>query len=470
MKPFLSLCLCLFIFSCSTQNKVEVDILINHANIIDVKTGDVNFNQQIGIRNDTIIFVREAGNNSDYAAGETIDAAGKFVIPGLWDMHVHFRGGNDLIVENKNLLPLFIANGITGVREAGGDMTQEIFKWRAEIQSGQLIGPTIYTSGPKLDGPKATWAGSIPVTTKEEVIQAVDSLEKMGVDFIKIYDSTISREAYIWIIEEAKKRGIITSGHMPFTVMLGDAVNAGLGSVEHLYYILKGASTQEKEITQDVIDGKAGFWGSMDKLIATYDDAQANSVFEMLKSNNTYVTPTKHIGNTLSYLDRDNHENDEYLQYVGEGIIESYKGRVRSAMRANEKAVEERHQLNSTFANLIPKMQAAGVSLLAGSDAGASNSFVYQGISLHQELAALVAAGLTPAEALRTATINGAKFLKVDDFYGSIEVGKSSDLLILNANPLDEITNTQKINTLILGNQTFSKADLDGMLESVKRK
>jgi imidazolonepropionase-like amidohydrolase len=469
MKKISFLALIICVFACSNNSKTEVDILIDRANVIDVKTGELLANQQIGIRNDTILFIREAGNNSDYTATKTIDATDKYVIPGLWDMHVHFRGGDELIEENKNLLPLFVANGITGVREAGGDMTTDIFKWRAAIKEGSMIGPKIYTSGPKLDGPKATWAGSIPVTTKEEVIQAVDSLENMGVDFIKIYDSRISKEAYIWIIEEAKKRGITTSGHMPFTVMLKDAVTAGLGSVEHLYYILKGASTQEKEITQDVINGKAGFWGSMDKLIATYDDIQASRVFELLKDNNTYVTPTKHIGNTLSYLDRDNHENDEYLQYVGEGIIETYKGRVRSAMRANEKAVEERHQLNSTFASLIPKMQAAGVSLLAGSDSGASNSYVYQGISLHQELAALVAAGLTPAEALRTATINGAKFLKVEDYYGSIEVGKSSDLLILDANPLEKIDNTQRISTLILGKKVYSQQDLSAMLESVKK-
>ena len=469
MKKLFFLSLICFAFACSNTTKTEVDILIDHANVIDVKTGELIANQQIGIRNDTILFIREAGNDSDYTATTTIDATDKYVIPGLWDMHVHFRGGDELIQENKNLLPLFIANGITGVREAGGDMTSEIFKWRNEIASGELTGPMIYTSGPKLDGPRATWAGSIPVTTKEDVVVAVDSLENMGVDFIKIYDSRISKEAYIWIIEEAEKRGITTSGHMPFTVMLEDAVTAGLGSVEHLYYILKGASTQEKEITQDVIDGKEGFWGSMDKLIATYDEAQANKVFEMLKSNDTYVTPTKHIGNTLSYLDRDNHENDEYLRYVGDGIIETYEGRVRSAMRANEQAIKERHELNATFEKLIPKMQAAGVLLLAGSDSGASNSYVYQGISLHQELQALVTAGLTPAEALKTATINGAKFLKVEDFYGSVEEGKSSDLLILDANPLKSIGNTQRINTLILGTKVYAQQDLWDMLESVKK-
>ena len=469
MKKLLLLPFIICAFACNTSEKIELDILIDHANVIDVKTGELKKDQQIGVRNDTILFLREAGNTSDLNTAQTLDATDKFVIPGLWDMHVHFRGGDELIQENKNLLPLFIANGITGVREAGGDMTTEIFKWRKAITAGELAGPVIFTSGPKLDGPRATWAGSIPVTTKEDVVQAVDSLENMGVDFIKIYDSRISKEAYIWITEEAEKRGITTSGHMPFTVMLEDAVTAGLGSIEHLYYILKGASTQEKEITQAVIDGKEGFWGSMDKLIATYDDEQASKVFEMLKTNNTYVTPTKHVGNTLAYLDRDNHDNDAYLKYVGDGIIKTYDGRVRSAMRANEAAIKERHELNSTFEKLIPKMQAAGVLLLAGSDSGASNSYVYQGISLHQELQALVKAGLTPAEALRAATINGAKFLKVDDFYGSLEEGKSSDLLILDANPLIDIGNTQRINTLLMGPKIYSKQDLNAMLESVKK-
>lgn len=444
--------------------------MINNAQIIDVKTGVVSEAQYIGIRNDTIIFIGGNQKATKYSAPQTIDASNKFVIPGLWDMHVHFRGGETLIAENKNLLPLFVANGITGVREAGGDMTSEIFQWRKEIQTGQLTGPVIFTSGPKLDGPRATWAGSIPVVSQEDVVTAVDSLENMGVDFIKIYDSRISREAYIQIIEEATRRGITTSGHMPFTVMLEEAVNAGLGSVEHLYYILKGASSEEYAVTQDNINRKAGFWGSMDRLIATYDEAVAQQTFKQLKDNNVYVVPTMHIGNTLSYLDRDNHENDEYLQYIGTGIIKTYEGRVRGAMRASPAAIERRHALNTTFRGLVPKLNAAGVTLLAGSDTGASNSYVYQGISLHQEMAALVETGIFPLEALRAATINGAEFLKVDDYYGSIEEGKSGDLLILDGNPLEDILNSRKINTLILDSRVYSKGDLDQMLEDAKER
>lgn len=467
MRNSLIICLAFIVFQCSKPTE-EIDILISNTRIVDVKTGRISKDQSIGIRNDTIIFIGDSEQAGMYSAIQSIDATGKYVIPGLWDMHVHFRGGESLIAENKNLLPLFVANGITGVREAGGDMTSEIFKWREEIQKGQLTGPAIFTSGPKLDGPRATWAGSIPVVTQEDVLQAVDSLENMGVDFIKIYDSRISREAYLWIIEEAKSRGITTSGHMPFTVMLEEAVNAGLGSVEHLYYILKGASAEEYAVTQDNINGKAGFWGSMDRLIATYDESVAQQTFQSLKDNDVYVVPTMHIGNTLSYLDRDNHEQDEYLQYIGPGIIKTYEGRVRGAMRASPAAVERRHALNTTFRGLVPKLNEAGVTLLAGSDTGASNSYVYQGISLHQEMAALVETGISPLEALKAATINGAEFLKVDGYYGSVEEGKSGDLLILDANPLEDISNTQKIFTLVLDSKVYDKRSLDQMLEDAK--
>lgn len=457
----------LAIYSC--QTKESVDILITHAEVIDVETGEILSDQMIGIRNDTIVFISD-DYSKDYDAGEVIQADGKYVIPGLWDMHIHFRGGEELIDENKNLIPLFTANGITGVREAGGDMTQKIFEWQNAIQAGTMVGPRIFTSGPKLDGPGGTWAGSIPVNTREEAVQAVDSLINLGSDFVKLYDSRISRDGYIWILEEAKRRGIKTSGHMPFTVMLDEAVEAGLGSVEHLYYVLKGASMEEQQVTNDVIAGKASFWGSMNRLMATTSYAQEQAAFELLRNNNTYVVPTLYIGNVLTHLKEVDHSNDEYLNYVGDGIIDTYQGRIRSALNANDEFTQMRIDLNNTFVNLVPKLHEAGVQLLAGSDCGASNSYVYPGESLHGELKALVDAGLPEIEALKAATINGARFLEVDDFYGSLKAGKSGDLLILNNNPLEDINNTQNISRMVLQGNIFSKADMDALLESVRKR
>lgn len=449
--------------------KESVDILITHAEVIDVETGEIWSNQTIGINDGTIAFISNDDSKS-YNAEQTIDADGKYVIPGLWDMHIHFRGGEELIEENENLIPLFLANGITGVREAGGDMTQKIFEWQEAIEDGTMRGPKIFTSGPKLDGPGGTWAGSIPVTTQEEAVQAVDSLINLGSDFVKLYDSRISRDAYIWILEEAKRRGIKTSGHMPFSVMLNEAVEAGLGSVEHLYYVLKGTSIQEQEVTNDVLADKASFWGSMNRLMATTNETQELATFNLLRDNNTFVTSTLFIGNTLTYLKEVDHSNDRYLNYIGDGIIDTYQGRIRSALNATEEFTQMRTNLNNTFVNLVPKLHKAGVTMLAGSDCGASNSYVYPGVSLHGELKALVDAGLPEIEALKAATINGAKFLEVDEFYGSLKAGKSGDLLILNENPLEDINNTQSINRMVLQGKVYTKTDMDAMLESVRKK
>lgn len=457
----------LIIYSC--QPKESVDILITHAEVIDVETGEILSDQMIGINDGTVAFI-SGDYSKSYDAKETIEADGKYVIPGLWDMHIHFRGGEELIEENENLIPLFLANGITGVREAGGDMTNKIFEWQDAIEAGTMLGPKIFTSGPKLDGPGGTWAGSIPVTTQEEAVQAVDSLINLGSDFVKLYDSRISRDAYIWILEEAQRRGVKTSGHMPFSVMLNEAVEAGLGSVEHLYYVLKGTSTEEEEVTNDVIAGKASFWGSMNRLMATTSDVQEQAAFNLLRDNNTYVVPTLYIGNVLTYLKEVDHSNDQYLNYVGDGIIDTYQGRIRGALNANDDYTQMRINLNNTFINLVPKLHEAGVTLMAGSDCGASNSYVYPGESLHGELKSLVDAGLPEIEAIKAATINGAQFLEVDDFYGSLKAGKSGDLLILNENPLEDISNTQNINRMVLKGKVYSKAEMDAMMESVKKK
>lgn len=450
------------------QPSESVDILITHAEVIDVESGDVLSDHQIGVRDGKIAFINNDYTQS-YQANETIEAQGKYIIPGLWDMHIHFRGGEELIEENKNLIALFVANGITGVREAGGDMTNQIFQWQDDIEAGEMVGPTIFTSGPKLDGPRATWAGSIPVVTQEDAAVAVDSLINMGSDFIKLYDSRITREAYMWILEEAEKRGIRTSGHIPFTVTLEEAVTAGLGSVEHLYYTLKGSSIEEQEVTDDNIAGKANFWGSMNKLMASTTPEQETATFQMLVDNDTYVTPTLFIGNTLTNIKTTDHTNDAYLDYVGDGIIETYQDRIKSAMRASESFSTMRQNLNQTFIELAPKLYNAGVQLMAGSDCGASNSYVYPGISLHQELAAMVASGIPEIGAIQAATINGARFLRVEDEFGSLKPGKSGDLLILSGNPLEDINHTQSIERMVMQGKTYTKAAMDAMLEGVKK-
>jgi len=439
------------------------DLAISNANVIHLETGKVE-NQNIFISNGRIEAVKAADFNN-FEAETIIDATGKYLLPGFWDNHIHLRGGDSLIANNKNFLKLFIANGITTVRDAGGDLTQSVMEWKHQIASEDLIGPTIFTAGPKIDGPKGTWAGSLEVENEDDVVKALDSLETLNVDFVKIYDSRISPENYLKSIEEAKKRGFTVSGHMPFTVTLEETIDAGMDGVEHLYYIMKGSASNELEVTEKIKNGEMGFWDAMPALLNAYSDSTAQNTFTNLKENDVFVIPTLHIGKTLSYLDEVDHTNDEYLKYMGNGIIQTYQGRIRSALNASEEAQENRKQLDTFFGALAKSLNDAGIPLLAGSDSGASNSYTYPGISLHKELQVMVTNGISPLDALRSSTVNGAKFLNQTDDYGAISKGKVSDLVILGANPLENIENTQKISTVIKGTQIFSKSQLQELLD-----
>lgn len=462
MTRLLFLSLLLIFFSCKKKVTNHYDLAITNAQVIHLETGKVE-NQNIFISNGRIEAVKTTDFNN-FEADSIIDASGKYVLPGFWDNHIHLRGGDSLIANNKNFLKLFIANGITTVRDAGGDLTPSVMEWKHQIASEDLIGPTIFTAGPKIDGPKGTWAGSLEVDSQEDVVEALDSLETLHVDFVKIYDSRISPESYLKSIEEAKKRGYTVSGHMPFTVTLDETINAGMDGIEHLYYIMKGSASNESEVTEKTKNGEMGFWDAMPALLNAYADSTAQNTFTKLKENDVFVVPTLYIGVVLSYMHEVDHSNDPYLKYMGEGIIQTYQRRIKSNLNASEEARKFDNELEAFFGELTKSLNDAGVPLLAGSDSGASNSYTYPGISLHKELQVMVKNGISPLDALRTSTVNGAKFLNQTDDYGAISKGKVSDLVILDANPLENIENTQKIYTVIKGTQIFSKSDLQELL------
>ncbi len=448
------LCLGLLLFSCEKVQKETYELVITNGKTIDIETGNIK-QQDIFIIDGKIVKITPSGGNSDYLFQEKIEATGKYVLPGFWDNHVHFRGGDSLIKANKDFLRLFIGNGITTVRDAGGDLTPSVRIWQKEIADGQLIGPTIYTSGPKIDGPHATWAGSLVVENSNDVSKALDSLQQLKTDFVKIYESRISRSAYLETVSQATQRGLITSGHMPFTVELKENIAAGIGAIEHLYYVLKGCSSKEKEITQAIVNKEYGFWQSMAKLINSYDEQTAQNTFRQLKENQVYIVPTLHIGHVLSYLDEENHTQDPYLKLMPKEIIATYEGRINRALNSSDKAKKERKELDKLFIQLAKSLSDANISLLAGSDSGAFNSYTYPGVSLHRELEAFVQAGIPPLKALQASAYNGAHFLKKNNAYGTITVGKVSDLVVLNANPLENIKNSRRIFRVIKGKFTY---------------
>jgi imidazolonepropionase-like amidohydrolase len=452
----------------------KYDLVISHVQVVDVATGQLRPDQTVAVAGGKIVRVSPVAT-ARYQASQTVDGTGRFLIPGLWDMHVHFRGGDSLAAANKKSLTLYLAHGITTVRDAGGDLTPFLFQWRQEEAAGTLAGPRIFTSGPKIDGPGATWPGSLEVTTPAQVSRALDSLQKLRVDYVKIYDSKISGDAYLETISQAEKRGMKTTGHMPYSVTLGEAVTRGLDATEHLYYVFKACSGKEDSLTTLVRNSLAtskplGLFATLPAVYDTYSPAAASRIFRLMASHHTAAVPTLAIGKTLAELHENDHAHDTLRAYIDPKIQRTYLKRLASARQQSAAARAFSQKLEARFRTLVPQLQAAGVTILAGSDSGPFNSFTYPGASLQEELALLVKAGLTPAQALRAATVNGATFLGVAGRSGSIAVGKDADLVLLTANPLADINNVRKIAAVVARGKVYSRADLGRLLQAIKNK
>ncbi|PRX42844.1 amidohydrolase family protein [Salegentibacter salegens] len=450
--------------SCNNKETKAYDLVIYNAQILDLENEKMSENQSIFISEGEIVEVRKSIDKEQFVADRLIDADGKFVMPGLWDNHVHFRGGDTLIDENKDLLPLFLAYGITTVRDAGGDITPSVMEWKDQIANGELDGPTIFSSGPKLDGDKPAWPGSIEVTSEADIVAALDSLENLEVDYVKTYDGNLPAENYYKIIEEAEKRGLKVTGHMPMSADFMKAVSLGLDGVEHMYYPLKACSPAADSLTELDLG-----YGMMEPLIDTYDPELADDVFAKMSEENVYVTPTLYIGKTLAEILDVDHQQDSLLNYIGPGIQKTYQGRIEGAKRAKASGSKMREKMEEISTRMIRPMQNAGVSLLAGSDCGAFNSYVYPGESLRGELNALAEAGLSNAEAIKSSIINGPKFMDMSEKYGSIKEGKVADLLLLEKNPMENLQHLKGIIAVIKNGKVINREDIQNMLQEIKQ-
>ncbi|GAA3928312.1 amidohydrolase family protein [Hymenobacter algoricola] len=450
------------------------DVVIQHINVVDVLTGRQLPNQTVAISGGTIRRVEPTGTRT-YAAAQTLDGTNKYLLPGLWDMHMHFRGGDSLIRANQSVLPLFLAHGITTVRDAGGDLTPAVRQWQQRIKAGTLPGPRIFTSGPKIDGPGAYWPGSLEVETPLQISRALDSLQKLRVDYVKIYDSKISREAYLAVLAAAQKRGLRTTSHMPYSVKLSEAIGQGLDATEHLYYVFKACSGKEDSLTalvqQSLRTAKPlGLFAVLPALYATYDPAAAARTFKLMAAHKTAVVPTLFIQKTLAEITEVDHSRDSLLAYISPQIQATYARRVASARQQSGTAVAFGKKLTARFMTLVPQLQAAGVLLLAGSDSGPFNSYIYPGASLQGEVELLVAAGLTPTQALQAATINGARFMGAEKTSGTVTVGKDADLVVLRQNPLQNIANIRQIDAVLTRGKVYSAAELAALVRAIRTK
>ncbi len=447
----------------------QADLLIRHVTIIDVAKGKAIAGQAVAIHGDSI-----AASGPDnriarnWKSGQTIEGRGQFLIPGLWDMHVHFGGGPDLIEENKALLPLYIANGITSIRDCSGDLPYDVLRWRGEIRNGTLFGPHLYSSGPKIEGLKPIWKGTLETGSEADVDQAVAKLKELNVDFVKITDSTLDPKLYLYAVRKARAEGLLVSGHIPYADTIGQAVAAGMSSIEHLDYAYKAGSRLEAAISADVAAGKMTRAEAQKALDASFDQGTALAAYRNLARKHVFVSPTLSISRTIAYLDRDNHRSDPELAYIGPKLRQTYQWRVDRAAKATPAEVTARHRQFEATAAILPLLRKAGVTIMAGTDAGFLNSFDYPGFSLHDELALYVKYGMTPVEALQSATRSGPHWFGKLDRYGGISAGKAADLVLIARNPLSDISATRAIDTVVLRGKAYDRAALDAMLAQTK--
>ena len=442
------------------QSPASSDLILQDVTVIDTAGGPALPHRTVIVRHGKIEkIVNTTTGTEGKLPGVHVDGSGKFLIPGLWDMHVHMVFGDWFPRGKEVTLPLFIANGVTGVRDMGGEL-EVLQEWRKEIAAGTVIGPRMVISGPMLDGPQPRFPSSIAIKTPENGRRAVDDLKRRGADFIKL-QSLIPRDAVFPIAEESRKDGITFVGHVPDSVRASEASNAGQKSFEHLIGIFEGSSPLEDEFLK----------GSKNetRFLATYDPAKAAALFTLLAKNHTWQCPTlvwERGGNLIDQKDFAKDTRAKYAPAYWKDVTwKRFTEEIVHDFNTDDLATRKRFVEKEL--EVVNEMHRAGIPFLAGTDTP-PGVYIFPGFSLHEELQRFVAAGFTPMEALQTATLNPAKFLGRESELGTIEKGKLADLVLLDANPLDDIRNTEKIAAVVVNGRYLSRAELDKILAGVE--
>ena len=414
-------------------------LVLTHVTVIDTTGAPPKFDRTVVIAGDRITEIGKNGEVKIPRGARIVAASGKYLIPGLWDMHMH------LSWTTSSALPLLIANGVTGVRDMGGRLS-EIDEWRIKIANGLLVGPRIVRAGPQLNGQKFN-PYQIVATNPDETRGVVRALKEAGVDFIKVH-RRLSSECYFAAIDEAKRQGLTVVGHIPMTVTPEDASNAGQLTIEHVETLFEG--TFSSALKQQKLSDAVHLWRA----------EEAEKLFAQFAKNHTVVTPTLAAWRWFVTFSDPSLPPDPHSGYVALSM--------RKAFPRPSKAPEELTEMKKRFEEfreVVRQMNLSGVTIIAGTD----TAVTAPGFTLHDELAVLVEAGLTPLQALQSATLTPAKVLNKANDFGTIETGKIADLVLLDANPLEDIRSTEQIHAVIVNGKLLDRAALDRLLAEGER-
>jgi hypothetical protein len=440
----------------ATVTEASQRLALVHVTVIDATESPPQADKTVIVEGQHITAVSDSNEAHIPRGAQVIDGRGKYVIPGLWDMHVHTAFGKWIPPDPTITLALFVANGVTGVRDMGGEL-EVLTRWRADISVGKLIGPRMIIAGPMLDGPAPRFPSSAPVTNAADGRRVVDELKAHGVDFIKI-QSLVPRDGYFAAAERARQLGIEFVGHVPDAVRASEASNAGQRSIEHFTGIFEGCSGIEDQLLKGP--------KSLGLNVSTYDPARAQALIELLRKNQTWQVPTLVWERGQWLIDTIDLTHDPLIKYAPRAWRErTWPMFTRDILKdLDTDPLSVRRKFVQMELDMTRAMFRAGVPFMAGTDT-AAGVHVFPGFSLHDELKLFVQAGLTPLQALQTATRNPAEFMHRPAETGTIRQGALADLVLLDANPLDNIENTRRIRAVVLAGRYFSRSDLDHLLD-----
>lgn len=436
-------------------------IAFTNATVIDATGAPARANQTVVVIGDRIHAVGSFASVQIPSGARRVEAEGMYMIPGLWDSHAHLSFAGD---EAETLLPVFLANGVTSLRDAGGHM--DVADLRDRVATGELLGPRIKMAGPLIES--AEWlrrarevframegeiarvfalTPRVGLDAPEEALPLADSLERLGVDFIKVRN--VHGDTYRALAEATERLGIPLAAHTPRRISLAEAVAGGTDSFEHTETVTFALGDRSEEERRQAIAALA-----------------RPGVFVVP----TVVTALTYRGGPTeqraqAVLEDTLNRFDTRRRYLPPSILQGWRGAIEAAQ--HEPPMDWEAHLEREMADLR-LLHEAGVLFLAGSDFGGV-PMIFPGFSLHEELQLLVEqAGMTPLQALQSATRNPPMFFGMQDDLGTIEPGKIADLVLLRADPLADISNTQQIEAVVSGGRFLDRAALDALLAGVE--
>ncbi len=451
MKQIAKLLSLLLIISCTAQETdSEQDIettIIRNVKIIDVRDGSISEGMNVLVKNGIIEAIGEYENQSD---ANIIEGNGRYLMPGLAEMHAHIpspQWGRDRTDET---LFLYLSNGVTTIRGMLGH--PEHLKLREKAANNEILSPRIFTSSPSVNGNS--------VKTKEEARQKISQFKADGYDFLKIHPG-LKLEVFNEIVKTANEVGIGFSGHVPVDVGVRHAIASGYGSIDHVDGFLEGLVPEKAGVSPD----QNGFFGYNFTHLA--DRSQIEELVALTKKNKVWVVPTQSLFTRwFSPIEPEViAANDGDFKYMPKSTVEQWINSKKNLIGDPEYTVDKFVLFTDIRQELIKSLHENGHGLLLGSDA--PQVFNVPGFSIHHELASIIDAGLSPLQAIQTGTLNPAIFFNMEGQFGEVRIGASADLILLKNNPLDDIGNLKNPDGVMVRGQWLDREMIDKKLAEI---